>query len=419
MSLRVWLPLTNDLKNYGSSDLIFTAVDNYSSIDNAGKLGKCYYNNSNDSGHTLGGAISNRPISLGQKQSMFCWFKFVNLSAPSALGGCMITQHRYPTNSGMGLTLAYIDGTHGRLSANTGNGSSRTYNTYVGSTILVADTWYHGGYTYDGSTLRFYLNGVLDGEYTVPNMSVPSDYLVLACWSLNNSSGATIYNNYKFYGRLNDVRIYDHCLSEKEIKEIAKGLIVHYPLNGGPRVLPPEYQELEYIESAGNAWINTGITFNLDTDAFKVICKGNNTSNNGMILASYSGRYTWLYYYNAGGTIRLYADGGNGQETAGGTTGVDLQKHIFVYENRKFYANGTQLGTLSNSYAYDDNQLYIFSRGGDYPFIGRIYHVSLKRNGILHKLYVPAKRLSDSVAGMYVENFYLLFRVQILLQELL
>ena len=32
-------------------------------------------------------------------------------------------------------------------------------------------------------------------------------------------------------GFLNDVRIYDHCLSDKEVEEISKGLVLHYKLD--------------------------------------------------------------------------------------------------------------------------------------------------------------------------------------------
>jgi hypothetical protein len=41
----------------------------------------------------------------------------------------------------------------------------------------------------------------------------------------------TLHPNYQLKGYLNDVRIYDHCLSPKEVKEISKGLVLHYKMD--------------------------------------------------------------------------------------------------------------------------------------------------------------------------------------------
>lgn len=228
MSLQVWLPLNGDINNQGLSNITFSAISTNTSSNANGKIGSCYVNNS----FASGGLISNNTISLGTKQSMFCWVKFTSLYSSSSLGGGLVSQHRHQSNRGMGLTIKYVSSTTGYLSVNTGNGSSRTYNTYCATTLMTAGTWYHVGYTYDGANIRLYVNGVLEATHAYANMSVPADYIMLFCWSLSGTSGNGVHGDYKLNGYLNDVRIYDHCLSPKEVKEISKGLCLHYKLGG-------------------------------------------------------------------------------------------------------------------------------------------------------------------------------------------
>lgn len=170
---------------------------------------------------------------------MFCWFKFTSLTSASTLGGGLVTTHWHGTNSGTGITIRYVSSTTGYLSVNTGNGSSRTYNTYYGTTLLQANTWYHGGFTYDGTNIKIYVNGNLEKTQAYANMSMPENYIGVHCWSLHDT---TPHANYKFIGSINDVRIYDHCLSAAEVREIAQGLVLHYKLDGGaignPNLLP-------------------------------------------------------------------------------------------------------------------------------------------------------------------------------------
>ena len=264
MALQVWLPLNGNLLNKGCSSLTFSALTTNTATNTSGKIGSCYGNNS----YTAGGLCSDTTISLGQKQSMFCWFKFTSLLNSSSLGGALVSQHRHTTNSGMGITIRRVSDSTGYLSVNTGNGSSRTYNTYYGTTLLQANTWYHGGYTYDGSTIRIYVNGVCEKEQAYTGMSVPADYITAFCWSFNASTGSAVYGNYKLNGYLNDVRVYDHCLSLAEIKELAKGLCVHYKLDTPSSisnlVRNTSYNVYNNYASAGftGTLTNTGRTYN-------------------------------------------------------------------------------------------------------------------------------------------------------------
>ena len=233
MSLQVWLPLNGDLINRGCSDLTFSPVLYTSTVvETGGKIGSCYHNFSTIQ-YNEGGIISDKKINLGLQQSMFCWFKYNDLVHSSTLGAGLVSQHRYQNCTGMGITIAGRSSSDqtGLLSVNTGNGVSRTYATYCGTTVLKSSTWYHGGYTFDGTTIRIYVNGVCEKEQECINMEVPADYLMLFAWSLDTTSNPTIYAGYKLNGYMNDVRIYDHCLSPAEVRELACGLVCHYRLS--------------------------------------------------------------------------------------------------------------------------------------------------------------------------------------------
>ena len=230
MALQIWLPLNRDYINQGISNLKFTSLGSSTSLSGEGKTSStCYYNNA----YTAGGLVSDKKINLGTKITMCCWTKFTSLGADSSLGGAMGGQHRYQTNSGMGLTLKYVSTSTGYLSLNTGNGSSRTYNAYCNNTLLQANTWYHTAFTFDGSTIKFYLNGKLDGTHSYSGQYNIEDYFMIGAWSFANATvDSSVYSSYKLTGCINDFRAYDEVLSPKEIKEIAKGLVAHYKLNG-------------------------------------------------------------------------------------------------------------------------------------------------------------------------------------------
>ena len=308
MSLRVWLPLINDYKNQGLSDLTFAPIStSNTSQQSPGKIGgKCYCNNS----YAGGGLISNKPISLGTTQTMCCWVKFSSLMDGAALGGTMGGQHRYSNCTGMGLTIKYISASTGYLSLNTGNGAgSRTYNTYCGNTLLQANTWYHVAFTYDGSTIIFYVNGKFDGSHKYSGQVNVNDYVIVGAWSLEGASGPTIHANYKLDGYINDFRIYDHVLSAKEIKEISKGLALHYQLKGNGKV--------NYLKGAGqftesNPLIRNASDVSHMNDSY--------VYHNGVLSAQLfvSGRYTFSAMCD-------------GNPTAHPTSGTTASQRLFSF----------------------------------------------------------------------------------------
>lgn len=208
MSLKVWLPLTKDTKNQGLLNLP-TPWD-VRTRDTGGKLGQyCYSDN----------AIYHIENEwLGNEWSLACWVKSSNWNPYNDIILCKNT-----TDSGNAqFYLSIIGGAWLNIGCNSGSETLKINYTFA------TNTWYHVAATYDGTTLKLYLNGSEIGTkaYT-STQKTGMNNLGIGCRSTNAAGTNATGGASK---RMNDVRIYDHRLSPLEVKHISQGLVLHYPL---------------------------------------------------------------------------------------------------------------------------------------------------------------------------------------------
>lgn len=229
MSLLIWLPLHGNLNNYGSSPITFSVVTGNGGISAASSGGKtessCYQRTATNGTSYI---TSSSNLTLSNDFTMACWCYATTAGAVDSANG-IITNHNHSTVSGAGITLKYDGATKCYISCNTGNGSNRTYHTYYGTTNIYG-AWHHLCLTYDKSATlyRLYVDGICEKEFTYGN-SAQANKFNLFDWSTGHSSNGS----YKPVAKLNDVRVYDQCLSKKEVKLLSQGLVAHYKLNGG------------------------------------------------------------------------------------------------------------------------------------------------------------------------------------------
>ena len=115
---------------------------------------------------------------------------------------------QYPTCNDLHLSWQNDDGT--------------MYAGFVLYSVLPSYTWTHVCLTYDSSKGVFcYINGELKWSTT------KSTAQTTANWKCDTYAFWQYRNRY-----LSDVRVYNHCLSVKEVKELSKGLLLKYSFDG-------------------------------------------------------------------------------------------------------------------------------------------------------------------------------------------
>lgn len=240
MPLRIWLPLTENTENQGLTNSTVTASNVTSNA--SGKIGKCYSFNGTNS-YIMG---TNPPLNNSSEEFTYCcWLKLNSLSSDQ----CLYSNRSNSTPGGASIAIFYGTGNYIYVH----NGVSQKL---VLSTTISTGIWYHISITRKANDkIKVYINGTLDAYLntttTVPTTANATRYTIGA----SQKTSTTIYGSY-LDGYLNDVRIYDHVLNEKVISEIAKGLIVHLPLNGNGRGANNLYD----FESLASKWTADGTT---------------------------------------------------------------------------------------------------------------------------------------------------------------
>jgi hypothetical protein len=175
--------------------------------------------------------------------------------------------------------------------------------------------------------------------------------------------------------------------------------ICGYVPNGG---LPDDYTLLNYIESSGTQYIDTGFKPNNNTRA--VVDAAFTNIGDGKYI--FGARAAWAnamfaVYAEADGTQFTY---GHGTQT-GKASGTVINRHTFDLNKNSLYIDGTLGGTLTANNFQSANSIYLLScnQNGsplNYTVYLKIYACQIYDNGTLVRDFVPCIN-PDGEVGLY------------------
>jgi hypothetical protein len=178
---------------------------------------------------------------------------------------------------------------------------------------------------------------------------------------------------------------------------------------GGGAKLPYD-AEVEYLESTGTQWIDTGFVFNSSTDDVKV----------DFALLDGS-RYKWCFGSHEANAYCAVGSGNgtNARNVAYGDGRTQVADSYFVNNQCLFQADssGAYLAStkIRNGQSFSATKsIYLFNlnivSSGDYKSSTRIWRFSATRNGVLVRDLIPVRK--DGVGYMYDRVSGQLFRNQ-------
>ena len=244
MSLLVWLPLTNNFENKGLSNV--TVTNTNVTIDHTdANLGGCgYFNGSARIQISLPSELTTL-----KNTTISAWIK---CSGTTVLGG--ISHNGSAGQNSIGCCTLYNTGWQFNKSSSWVYVGSYTSNT----------NWKHVAVTIGEDTITTYMNGTVTATSSLSSQTLFSD--------LGTGNFIEIGSDFPggdeyLTGRICDFRVYNHCLSKREIKELSKGLMTHLPLSWGanPNMIKNSYTFMNKNAGSSNQWTNSGLTYSSST----------------------------------------------------------------------------------------------------------------------------------------------------------
>ena len=188
-----------------------------------------------------------------------------------------------------------------------------------------------------------------------------------------------------------------------------------FPIFSFSATLPSGYTELEYIESTGTQWIDTGVYGNLDT-SFEITCQTTVEPTEDMRFVPFGSRQSAtesniMVLFDVDNVV--VADFGDYTATRLSAQVNNIMDKFKIYNSRnsRYIQDVTNNITYNNTNSYNTNfttptTLRIAAVGPGFHtlqknFVGKIWYVKIWNGNILVRDFMPAKRKSDGAIGMY------------------
>lgn len=208
MSLIAWYPLNGDTNDYSGNNNNAQSNSSIPTINNEGKIGKCYSFNNNNA------IFINNEFDINTEEFTIAFWCYLD----STKNHCFYSAR---TKVGGGVSIFALDNTFRFDFAG---------DLWTTGIVAPNNKWTHVAFVKKNDTRMCYINGVLTAKN--PNLQKISDtfFNIASIGSSTENGNIASANNY-LKGKLNDYRIYNEALSAKQIKEISQAKICHYTFN--------------------------------------------------------------------------------------------------------------------------------------------------------------------------------------------